>query len=73
VLDPDTGGAVDPGTGGDGSGGTAVIAAVPVATAANTGVGSTTTLMVLAALILLGAVVAPPLVTRALRGRGAGQ
>jgi hypothetical protein len=62
---------VDPGTNGDGgSDGTAVIAAVPVATAANTGVGSTTTLMVLAAVILLGAVVAPPIVTRMLRSRG---
>jgi phosphate ABC transporter phosphate-binding protein len=72
TVDPDTGQVV-PVTG-DGAGiddGTAPVAAVPVATSAGAVGSASTTLMVLAAAVLLGAVAIPPLVVRALRRDGA--
>lgn len=71
VVDPETGQTVDPGTdtGTGTEGGEAVtVAAVPVVTSVSAGAGNTAVLIGLAAALLIGVVVAPPLLARLLRG-----
>jgi ABC-type phosphate transport system substrate-binding protein len=73
ITDPNAldanGDPIGTGTTSDGAGAGTDVAAVPVVTSASVGVGSTNVLIVLAALILLGSVLIPPLVSRSLRGR----
>ena len=75
VIDPDTGQVV-PGTGtgevgtAPGDGTPQIVSAVPVSVAATSGDGLQTALMLLAAGLLLGITVLPPLLARAARRRG---
>ena len=81
VVDPETGLEVDPGTGtpvdggtdngGTDDGGGVPVAAVPVSTATTAASGASGFLVLLAAVVLLCAVLAPPLVSRLSRKGGA--
>ncbi|MCT9007653.1 substrate-binding domain-containing protein [Streptomyces rhizosphaerihabitans] len=88
VVDPDTGQTLSPGTGGGsgsgssggngGGGGTGAVndtiaLAQPVSVAGSQGWTSTQTLMLIAAFLVLGLVLLPTVVSRAIAGRGAGK
>lgn len=71
VVDPETGQTVDAGTdtaAGNEGGDVVTVAAVPVVTSVSAGAGNTAVLIGLAAALLIGVVVAPPLLARILRG-----
>ncbi|MEU4088501.1 substrate-binding domain-containing protein [Streptomyces aureus] len=88
VVDPDTGQTLSPGSGGgSGAGGSSgggssggsgaandtIALAQPVSVAGGQGWTSTQTLMLIAAFLVLGLVLLPSLVSRAITGRGAGK
>ncbi|MEU4173158.1 substrate-binding domain-containing protein [Streptomyces sp. NPDC026665] len=87
VVDPDTGQTLSPGSGGGsgsgssgggGTGGTGaadgtIALAQPVSVAGGQGWTSTQTLMLIAAFLVLGLVLLPSVVSRAIAGRGAGK
>ncbi|MFF3408527.1 phosphate ABC transporter substrate-binding protein PstS [Streptomyces sp. NPDC002742] len=89
VVDPDTGQTLSPGTGGGsgtgspggsggGTGGTGAVndtisLAQPVSVAGTQGWTSTQTLMLIAAFLVLGLVLLPSVVSRAIAGRGTGK
>lgn len=85
VVDPDTGQTLSPGTGGGsgtgssgGSGGTGALndtiaLAQPVSVSGSQGWTGTQTLMLIAAFLVLGLVLLPSVVSRAIAGRGAGK
>ncbi|MGW1532494.1 phosphate ABC transporter substrate-binding protein PstS [Streptomyces aureus] len=89
VVDPDTGQTLSPGSGAGGSGsgstggggtgggsgtaGDTIALAQPVSVAGGQGWTSTQTLMLIAAFLVLGLVLLPSLVSRAITGRGAGK
>ncbi|MFD3761375.1 hypothetical protein, partial [Streptomyces sp. NPDC058622] len=69
-IDPETG---QPVAAGASAGGAGNLLGIPVTTSAGIGGGLQTALMALCAAVLLGVVVGPPLVTRQLARRRAGE